>query len=1039
MRSFKKNLPPVISVRHNYGVNVTSVSSSVFKIPACLVILALAMLLPASLAAQADPSQMASSQLLERVNEFASEGRFVEGRGHFEEMRDRFSDGTESEQAAILPLYYFLGLSYLQEYGRTGDRALLEPAVENFTIYIDGSPDAQFTVDALRYRVDSFRGLGRFAEAAEDLERLLNPPLSRRINARQRMEAIEKISEAYYVLRDWDRGIPYFRLFLDSAVDPDKRADAATALIEAFIDLGNISEIVDLLPAILVESPARYNVSLNVALMEAGDRLTDENRFSEAALLYNVTLSLEQIRNYFTNRRESLQAQLERLRSLRADEDRQSLIEVQIENATAELERLADVPSYSAELKVRQARNFFLASRDFEAFWAYYRLAEEYPEHESVRDFEFAAFMTAMRAGLDEQMQAIGRRFLEGPDAEEFRRDILYGMADSYLQAGNMEEFLAAAGNLIDEFPEDRYSAQMLFLVGNHFLTEQMMEELVAEFEGYREQLAGTDNMDAVLYWLGLGKLFQQDFLGARDVFAELVANHEGSIYFADARYRYAITYYGANEIDEARSVFSAFIADFPEHQLRGEVEYFLGEIEASAGGDLRRAVDHYESVERFTPNQSYVNAAYQQMSSLFHRNEMFNRLETLWRRYIDNHGDQGDLPMAIYELGRAQRLLGRPGDMINSYREAIFQFGNNPSNDGVDRILDEYVERYYESLERLEATRGLLVQLLEDEDFRREMVTNRAFLFQFFVDNPAVEPSLYEEFRNRDELGEALMNDLSPVESMLAAYEKQLEVFPSETPQEAFKAELAEARTRGDRTLYFRLLMALDQLGERPEVPTILDRDLRVMSPSTLVWVAERELEADPDLALRAIDRIMSEYEDSPSILPALMLQAEVARNEGNLGRAQRLYKEAEERFPAHESIYRAVIGQGEVLVEQGEFDQARSMLQNVLRVSEWRGEAHAHALFVIGTSYYREAEGLSGEERERRLLNAHGFFERTFVMYSYFKEWAGKAYVMDTRTLIALGQMDDARRTLDELLANDEFRDQEAFREAQQLRPTL
>jgi tetratricopeptide (TPR) repeat protein len=182
-----------------------------------------------------------------------------------------------------------------------------------------------------------------------------------------------------------------------------------------------------------------------------------------------------------------------------------------------------------------------------------------------------------------------------------------------------------------------------------------------------------------------------------------------------------------------------------------------------------------------------------------------------------------------------------------------------------------------------------------------------------------------------------------------------------------------------------------------------------------------------------------MSEYEDSPSILPALMLQAEAARNEGNLERALRLFKEAEEKFPAHEQIHRAVIGQGEILVAQGEFGEARAILQNVLRVSEWRGEAHAHALYVIGTSYFSEADRLTGEERERRLLNAHGFFERTFVMYSYFKEWAGKAYVMDTRTLLALGQVDDARRTLDEFLGNDEFSDLDSFREAQQLRATL
>ena len=53
-----------------------------------------------------------------------------------------------------------------------------------------------------------------------------------------------------------------------------------------------------------------------------------------------------------------------------------------------------------------------------------------------------------------------------------------------------------------------------------------------------------------------------------------------------------------------------------------------------------------------------------------------------------------------------------------------------------------------------------------------------------------------------------------------------------------------------------------------------------------------------------------------------------------------------------------------------------------------------------------------------EREYGTAHGYFERTFVAYSHFAEWAANAYLKDAEALIALNQKEDAIATLTEAL---------------------
>ena len=84
------------------------------------------------------------------------------------------------------------------------------------------------------------------------------------------------------------------------------------------------------------------------------------------------------------------------------------------------------------------------------------------------------------------------------------------------------------------------------------------------------------------------------------------------SVYAQDAMYRNGVAAFGMGDFEKSRSVFEGFIDSYPEHELRGEVEFFLGDIYAGVGA-IEKAMKHYMSVETYTKNMAFIDNAYSQ------------------------------------------------------------------------------------------------------------------------------------------------------------------------------------------------------------------------------------------------------------------------------------------------------------------------------------------------------------------------------------------------------------------------------------------
>lgn len=959
---------------------------------------------------------MGISALQERVTELTERSRFQSARPFLLEIVNRLEDGTAEERESLGPVFFFLGLGYLQEYSQAGGEGLLEEAAEAFTKALGYGVEEEREISLLEFRGDAYRGLGKFEEAVADYRKLVSDPLVRRLRPEDERDILQKLALSYQSLKKWRDGLPWLRRFFDRAEGDEQRALAAGLLLEAYIATGNTRQVLDLLPLITVDNPSRYSVALNVALMKAGDSLAERGRYAEAALLYNATLTREQIVRYFEEREKNLAERVERLRALGRSEERLADELFELENARLQLEAVRQVEAYTSQLMARVARNYYLAGRDFEAIWAYLRYVENYPNDPLSAEFSFAAFITATKVGLDDLARRLGEEILEGgTQNEDFRKRVLISLASAYLESGDEDEFRETVDEFLDRFPDSAEAGQIVFLVGNHLVNENRLEELIDRFSARLEQLEGTPAEPGLHYWMGLALLFQGEFARARGEF-ETVLDEErfpDTVYREDSAYRRAMTFYGEDEVEKARAAFRAFVEDYPRGELRGEVEFFLGEIAAS-NGELIEAVEHYETVPEYSENIDYITSAYFQKARLLERNDILKRAAATYQEYIDRYAEEGRLTRAIYLLGEVLKKRGRPGEALTRYLRAILRYGNNPDNLGVDPMIDDYVRRYDETLRRLNATVNFLQRLEADEEFRRKVATDRGFLYQQFSDNPDLDRTLYEEMRKSEEFSRELAAGPGPILPFLESYRQQLDDFPNETPGTIFSREYEQARRSGRRTLAMRLQMALETLNQPPADPMVIqESDIDRASPRMLVWIGKQKERVDPGLARKAYREALDYPEMVPAKVDAYLNLADMLRAAGATDEALELYAEAEENYPANPEIYRALIAQAEILTDRGRPAEAREKLLRILKTPEWRGEPHAEALYRTGMTYFDE--GMYPE--------AHGFFERTFLGYALFKEWAARAYLMDARTLAQMGRMEDARNTLREALSDDRF----------------
>ncbi len=474
-------------------------------------------------------------QVISSAQSKIGEGDFAGAAPYLDELEARFEGEKDPAIAKILQQFGFVrGIGYLQSFAKTGKQAFLGRAASAFAFFAEKFPDDPKAVLAMQKRTMCLRALNEFKEAAKVIEILLDPKKPYRKQILKRSELMNLYfgrAQCYHIEQAWVKGEPAFRELLvvaDKAKDEDRAAYAVSCLVEMFVVNKRIDDVFPLLPRLAGDTPARYDIRLNVNLMTGAEQLKTAGRHLEASLFFALTMTTEEIKNYYEERLKQLKTELttlENFMSLRGNalprrraeilKERINELAMKVTNAQGRLDQIAKIPSFTTTLRWRKAENYQETKRDWEAFWAFYWLYKDFPKHENVENFLYAAFASANGVKHREKSIELGEEYLANTDWKSFRADVTFIMANAYQSEAKTQDALAksldgaistkdrnagsVAKNKAEEYynrffelcdrflevmPEHEYSRDFINMMGSVYFGRKRFDDLLVKFAG---------------------------------------------------------------------------------------------------------------------------------------------------------------------------------------------------------------------------------------------------------------------------------------------------------------------------------------------------------------------------------------------------------------------------------------------------------------------------------------------------------------------------------------------------------------------------
>lgn len=978
---------------------------------------------------------LTDSTVQEKTITLIQQGKYVEALPFVEELIKRLEKRPAEQQAPIPDLAFFGGLAYMQLYSTTSVDKMLLSAIDKFKLYLTKAPLGSRAHTVHLRMGDCYRGLQQWQEAAQILIKLLNTPEIRgSLTEEEREDTLKKICQSFYLLKNWEQGERWFKALLAEAKDNANKSLAATSLIEIYIKDLRYEEISKLFPYLSIDAPSRYNPGFNVALLNGARSFAQKEKIAEAAVLYYLVLTTEEMAKYFAERKAYYERQIPLIRNnpLFTEStalDKISKADFEIKKAETELDRLTNpkskfyIKSYTIELEWLKAQNYILAGRDFEAFWAFENIYSSYPNYDKREDIVYSVFIQAAMTGFVDKAIAIGEAYMDNKNYQKFNRLISAKMAELYLKADQLSKFYKIIDQAIQKDPNDEYAEQMILLLGSKLLESGNVDSMIARFSEYLEKYPRSKVVDGSLYWLGLANLFQGKYEESIQLFSEIIRDHPQSNYYPDAEFRRAVSYYSLDDVQKAYDLFMQFTRDYPRIFLRPEAESFMGDIAAQEAW-VDKAIVHYSNVERTSdllnhPSQiSFISHAALQLGKLLRANDRHEQALEVYEDFFTKHPESEDASMALYEKGLTYEEINRPGDLMRTWLRAIMELGNQPEATGVDSIIVFYNRKYLDFQIEFEQNKKFFQDMMFDEEFRTKILDGFAFQREYFAKYPFIAKEVQEALLRKPEFRKQIMAKPSVLQPYLDTYRNMEESFLEELPKTTFTREYSNALRNGKITLAFRLQMALDEMGElgTEEVVVFTRDDMLNASARSLVWMGGKMLKlGGREDAAYAYQLVIDRYPNSPAIVDAILNLAEIKAMQKEYDEAVKLYDRIVTEFSFSAKLPGAILGKADLQLLQQNFEGAREGYASILANRDYRGPYFPESMYKIGLSH----------QLEGNLEQAVSFFERTYFAYSGYPLWAAKACLSAGRLFVEIGNRDRAIELLQEFLDSKLFLD--------------
>jgi tetratricopeptide (TPR) repeat protein len=421
-------------------------------------------------------------------------------------------------------------------------------------------------------------------------------------------------------------------------------------------------------------------------------------------------------------------------------------------------------------------------------------------------------------------------------------------------------------------------------------------------------------------------------------------------LYVVDARYRLAFIKFQARDTESAMSDLESIVKDAPNDPNIGQVYALLGDG-YNQKGEYEKALENFAMAVDKAKSDDVLSYTMDQATDLYASMNKWKEIGDMWSKYLKTHKDNEEQELkAVLWISRARVKENKQDEAKKLLSDAIKPKIPNASNEQVEGLIQQ------------------LVSLTAPK--RRARPAPSADGTTPAAPAPITFDQVEKELETLLTPPDAAMNGTAQMRILFA------KAWLAKTMREPEKAE--------------KLFTIIIEVAKPDD-----------LSPMLLATVGDNaRKKGDLDKAAGCYNRLNEFFKDTEYADGAAVGLAEIAFEKGEIDKALELFNTAIEGYQGSSRLLDATLGKAKTLYKLKKFDDAKKLYEDILNTKEWRGEAHATALFMQGEM----------EFDQKKWGTAIPFYQRVFIAHQKWKPIMAKAYLQCARAFIQLNRPAEA-----------------------------
>lgn len=596
------------------------------------------------------------------------------------------------------------------------------------------------------------------------------------------------LGDAYKELGKDQLAIDPFTYVIEHTSDSTHKGYAIMQVVNGLIKEKDFKRLTTWIPK-LYQTDARYDIRVNLALMKAATALYEAEEYDSALPLYRMILPRGKLIEHYSVRiyelrleagivtpeqipveyrvkidqtlfgRKETVVPVEEVWS-EEDRDDQNLNKppelIELEQMVKTLQTL---PPYEDEVLYRTAYLYDAANRPWEAVRFFDRVYKDAPD-ENLRDRSFYEVIRLLLDPLNQRDEAERRGFayLDSNNSGMLPRQVAYLLTQYYQQQQLLPESKKLLSYIENFKPTTdksilKYDCELFYMQAIADLVMLDYAKAEAGFKRVLEQFPGSHQEDNASYWHALSLMYLQNYEDALAEFEAYAKKFPQGNWRASAAFQSGTCLFGLEKYDDAKDRFTTVIEGYPDASVFSDACSLRGDIYGSEGL-LDKAVSDYRSAIAKARTEKQAKYATFQMAAVFEAENRYGQIIKVVNDYLNSYGDEADISLGVYWIGKTKVNQGLIDEAVQSYLDAIVQYGGDLEQSGVDAIIGELVKLSRVRLSTaqraaLEAKAQAVISKTENQTLQLRL---RAMLAE--IDGTEVQ------------LGEELISELSDLEN---------------------------------------------------------------------------------------------------------------------------------------------------------------------------------------------------------------------------------------------------------------------------------